>query len=70
MIVEVVVIIAGKMAGNFESVECDETTFFRMASERGKRSGPGMKEKAVRRQEMVSKLFASLRNLRLYDHIT
>jgi hypothetical protein len=53
MIVEVVVVIAGKMTGNFESVECDITTFFEMASERGKRSEEGMQEKAVRRQEML-----------------
>jgi hypothetical protein len=38
MIVEAVVTIAGKMTGNFEGAEYDGTTFFKMASERGKRS--------------------------------
>jgi len=55
MIVEVVVTIAGKMTGNFEGAECDDTTFFKMASERGKRSGEKRKEKNVRRQEMLSR---------------
>lgn len=38
MIVEGVVTIAGKMTGNFEDADCDGTTFFKMASKRGKRS--------------------------------
>jgi hypothetical protein len=42
MIVEVVVTVAGKMTGNFEVLESDGTTFFEVASERGKRGGEGM----------------------------
>jgi hypothetical protein len=41
MIVEGVGTIAEKMTGNFEGADCDGTTFFKMASERGKRSGDG-----------------------------
>jgi hypothetical protein len=55
MIVEGVVTIAGKMTGNFEDADCDGTTFFKMASERGKRSGEGRRVKDVRRQEMLWK---------------
>ena len=36
MIVEVVVTVAGKMTGNFGVLKSDGTTFFKMASERGK----------------------------------
>lgn len=53
MIVEGVGTIAEKMTGNFEGADCDGTTFFKMASERGKRSGGGTKVKDVRRQEIM-----------------
>lgn len=53
MIVEGVVTIAEKMTGNFEGADCDGTTFFKMASERGKRSGEGRRVKDVRRQEVL-----------------
>jgi len=53
MIVEGVVTIAEKMTGNFEGADCDGTTFFKMASERGKRSGEGRRVKDDRRQEML-----------------
>lgn len=56
MIVEVVATIAGKMTGNFEDAECDGTTFFKMASERGKRSEERKRRKDVRRQEMLSEV--------------
>jgi hypothetical protein len=54
MIVEVVVTIAGKMTGNFEGAECDSTTFFKIASECGKRSEEKRRGTNVRRQEMLS----------------
>lgn len=55
MIVEGVDTIAGKMTSNFEGADCDGTTIFKMASERGKRSGEGKRVKDVRRQEMLRK---------------
>lgn len=55
MIVEVVVSVAGKMTGNFEVLKSDGTTFFRMASERGKRGEERNVREESRRQEMVSK---------------
>ena len=45
MIVEGVNTTAGKMTGNFKGANCDGTTFFKMASERGKRSGEGRRVK-------------------------
>jgi hypothetical protein len=59
MIVEVVDAIAGKVTGNFEGADCDGTTFFKMASERSKRSGEGRREKDVGRQEMLRKAGAA-----------
>lgn len=64
MIVEVVDAVAGKMTGNFKVLESDGTTFFKMASERGKRGRERMQEKESRRQEMVSKRMP-LRNVTL-----
>jgi hypothetical protein len=59
MIVEGVDTIAGKMTGNFEGADCDGTTFFKMASKRGKRSGEGRRVKDVGRQEMLRKAGAA-----------
>jgi hypothetical protein len=59
MIVEGVVTIAGKMTGNFEGANCDSTAFFKIASERGKRSGEGLRAKDIRRQEMLRKGWAA-----------